>query len=138
MSKLLILNSSSDQLTFLTYFLEKKQYVVKTLTHTLDLFSEIYHYKPDLLLLDTFFGGADGRELCKQLRSRPETKALGILIFSASEENLTDYRSYYADDFIQKPFNPDVLYGKIKSLLSWIPIRKRALNIEDAEPGMFS
>ena len=137
MSKLLILHCPEDQLNFLTYFLEKKQYMVKTLTHTIGLFSEICHYKPDLLLLDDFFGGTDGRELCRQLRDRPETKALGILVFSASKENFTDYRSFYADDAIQKPFSPDVLYNKIKSLLSWIPIRKKALNIKDAEPGEF-
>ena len=127
MSKLLILDFN-DQLAFLKYFLETKQYVVKILGNTLDIFSEIYSFNPDLLLLSAFPGGKDGRELCKQLRSRPETRHLGILIFSASAESLEDYKSYCADDFIQKPFNLNTLSDKIKSLLSWIPIRRKALN----------
>ncbi len=132
MSKLLILDNSAEHLSLLAYFLEKKQYAVKALTTALDVFSEICNYKPDLLLLDTLFGGTDGRELCRKLRNERETRHLGILIFSSSMETINDYKSYYADDFIQKPFNFHVLSDKIKSLLSWIPIRKKALgNSED-------
>ncbi len=127
MSKLLILDNSAEHISLLAYFLEKKQYAVKALTGALDIFSEIHNYKPDLLLLDAFFGGADGRELCRQLRNNKETRHVGILIFSASTDTLKDYKSYYADDFIQKPFNFHVLSDKIRSLLSWIPIRKKAL-----------
>ena len=130
MSKLLILDNSAEYLSLLTYFQEKKQYAVKALTGAFDVFSEIYNYKPDLLLLDTFFGGEDGRELCRQLRNNRETRHVGILIFSASTDTLKDYKSFYADDFIQKPFNFHVLSDKIRSLLSWIPIRKKALGDE--------
>jgi DNA-binding response OmpR family regulator len=126
MSKLLILDNAGDRLSFLKYFLEKKDYAVKVLNHTINLFSEIHHYKQDLLLLDALFGG-DGKELSKQLRSSPETKGMGILVFSDSPESLTDYKSYYADDFIEKPLNLNALSDKIRSLLSWIPIRKKAL-----------
>ena len=131
MSKLLILDNSAEHLSLLTYFQEKKQYAVKALTGAIDIFSEIYNYKPDLLLLDTFFSGTDGRELCRQLRNNRETRHVGILIFSASTDTLKDYKSYCADDFIQKPFNFHVLSDKIRSLLSWIPIRKKALG----DPG---
>jgi DNA-binding response OmpR family regulator len=127
MNKLLILDSSDDQSSALKYFLEKKQYAVRTLNNAFNLFSEIYFYKPDLLLLDAFFKGVDGRELCKELRSRPETKGLGILLLYASDESIIDYKSYPADDYIAKPFNLNTLSDKVKSLLSWIPIRKKAL-----------
>lgn len=126
MSNLLILDSTDEQLSFLKHFLEKKDYAVKTLNNALDLFSEIYSFKPDLLLLNTVLDGTDGREICKQIRSRPETRHLGILIFSASAETITDYKNC-ADDFMEKPFNLAVLSRKIKSLLSWIPIRKKAI-----------
>lgn len=127
MSKLLILDNSAELLSLINFFQEKKQYAVKAFTDTLDMFSEIYNYKPDLLLLDTFFGGPDGRELCRQLRTNRETRHVGILILSSSTDTLKDYKSYYADDFIQKPFNFHLLSDKIRSLLSWIPIRKKAL-----------
>jgi two-component system, cell cycle response regulator len=135
MGKLLILDDTAGQLKFLQYFLETKQYVVKTLNNTLDLFSEIYKFKPDLLLLSAFSGGIDRRDLCKQLRDRPETRHLGILIFSA-DENFADYKSYYADDFIQKPLNLNILSDKIRSLLSWIPIRKKAIGNAGNNPDV--
>jgi DNA-binding response OmpR family regulator len=69
MSKLLILDNSAEHLSLLTYFLEKKQYEVKALTNALDVFSGIYNYKPDLLLLDTLFGSTDGKDFCRQLRT---------------------------------------------------------------------
>jgi len=127
MSKLLLLDNSAEHLSLLTYFQEKKLYAFKALTGALDIFSEIYNYKPDLLLLDTFFGGTDSKELCRQLRNNREMRHVGILIFSSSTDILKDYKSYYADDFIQKPFNFHMLSDKIRSLLSWIPIRKKAL-----------
>ena len=127
MSKLLILDNSAEHLSLLTYFQEKKQYAVKALTGAFDVFSEIYNYKPDLLLLDTLFGGTDWRDVCRQLRNNRETRHLGILISSSSTNTLKDYKSFYADDFIQKPLNFHALSEKIRSLLSWIPIRKKAL-----------
>jgi len=68
------------------------------------------------------------------LRSRGETKHLGILIFSASAESLKDYKSYYADGFIKKSFNLTFLSGKVKSLLSWSPVRKKRPVIQEM-PG---
>ena len=97
MSKLIILDNAGDQLTFLKYFLEKKEYAVKILNLTRNLFSEIHNCKPDLLLLNTLIGD-DRKELC----------------------NAADYISYTADDFIEKPFNLNALLDKIRSLLSWI------------------
>jgi FixJ family two-component response regulator len=40
-------------------------------------------------------------------------------VFSASPKTLEDYKSYYADDFIEKPFDLKNLVEKIKSVLHW-------------------
>lgn len=54
MSKLLILGNPAEHISLLTYFLEKKQYAVKALTGALDIFSEIYNYKPICYCLTLF------------------------------------------------------------------------------------
>jgi DNA-binding response OmpR family regulator len=126
MSKLLIVDHPIQQLTAVKNFLQARDYVVKTLTNTSGLFTEIFRFSPDLLILPRFTAGADMKELCCQLRNHPDTRHLGILIFSQATESLTDYKGL-ADDTIENPLNLQLLSDKIKSLLTWIPIRKKAL-----------
>ena len=126
MDKLLIVDDSADLLEMMKYILERKGYIVKTLMECQNIFHEIFEFKPDLLILDLILAGADGREICKELRKNIETEHLGVLAFSASPKNLIDYKSFYADDFLEKPFDSNILVEKIKSLLYWVPIRKKA------------
>jgi DNA-binding response OmpR family regulator len=127
MSKLLIVDHPIQQLTAIKNFLQAKDYVVKTLTNTSGLFTEIFRFRPDLLILPLLAGREGTKELCRQLRNHPDTRYLGILVFSQATESLADYKGL-ADDAIENPFNLHLLYDKIKSLLTWIPIRKKALD----------
>ncbi|KAA9038755.1 response regulator [Ginsengibacter hankyongi] len=43
---------------------------------------EIGEFKPDLLILDIYLAGLDGREICKNLRQHPETNNFPILLTS--------------------------------------------------------
>src|SRR5258708_19004378 len=110
MNKLLIVDNSADLLEPLKFFLEQKNYMVRTLTSGDHLYQEILEYKPDLLILDIFLEHEDGREICKSLRKNIETKHLCILLFSASPKILTEYKSYYADDYLEKPFDLNDLH----------------------------
>jgi FixJ family two-component response regulator len=47
-------------------------------------------------------------------------------VYSAFPKTLENYESYYADDFIEKPFDRQILLEKIKSLLYWTSIRTTA------------
>ena len=92
----------------------------------INIYGEIHEFQPDVIILDIFLRGKDGRELCKELKKDIETKYLGILAFSATPKNLIDYKSYYADDFMENHFDIKTLKEKTKSLLFRIPIRKKA------------
>jgi len=130
MNKILIVDDSADLLEPLKFFLEQKNYMVKTLINADHIYQEIHEYKPDLLILDIFLEGEDGREICKVLRKNAETKHLCILLFSASPKILTESKSYYADDYLEKPFDLNTLHQKIQSLLEWAPIRMKAFQFE--------
>jgi PleD family two-component response regulator len=71
-----------QQLTAIKNFLQAKDYVVKSLNNTSGLFTEIVRFSPDLLILPRFAPSTDTKELCRQLRNHPDTRYLGILIFS--------------------------------------------------------
>ncbi len=119
MSKLLIVDDSAALLEVMQNILERNGYTVKTLSRATDIQNEIKEFQPDMLILDVYLAGEDGREICKELRKNPETKDLCVLVFSASPKTLEDYKDYNADDFIEKPFDISVLIGKIKAVLEF-------------------
>ena len=73
------------------------------------------HYK--LILLDLMLPGIDGFAVCKKLR---EITDVPILIVTARKEDIDKIRGLGlgADDYIEKPFSPNVLVARIKANLS--------------------
>ncbi len=66
---------------------------------------------PDLLLLDIWMSGQDGRDICKYVKNNPHTKHIPIIMISASRDIMQSAREAGADDFIAKPFEIDDLLG---------------------------
>lgn len=72
---------------------------------------------PDLLLLDIWMSGQDGRQICKFLKKRKHTKHIPIIMISANKDTEQIARDAGADDFLPKPFEMDDLLNKVKSHL---------------------
>lgn len=118
MNKLLVVDDSTDLLEAMEIILTQKGYVVKTLQDCNSISNEISNFNPDLLILDIFLAGKDGREMCKELRKSIVNKYLCIIIFSASPKALENYASFGADDSLEKPFGINNLIEKIESVLN--------------------
>lgn len=72
---------------------------------------------PDIYILDIWMSGSDGRELCKKLKSDEKTKAIPVILISASNDLQRSAEGAGADDFLSKPFEIDALLTKIKNCL---------------------
>jgi two-component system alkaline phosphatase synthesis response regulator PhoP len=72
--------------------------------------------KIDLAVVDVNLPKLDGFEVCKAIRS---SSAVPILIVTArdSDEDEVKGLSIGADDYIKKPFNPNVLVARVQALL---------------------
>ena len=116
-AKILIVDDSKDILEGMRMFLELRKYVVQTLTDATNIFENITVFKPDVLILDVYLSGTDGRELCKKLKESDETKDLKIILFSAATNALKDFQSYGADACLEKPFGLEEISIKIESVL---------------------
>lgn len=70
-----------------------------------------------LILLDLMLPGADGYEICKQVRSK---KNIPILMVSARKEEVDKIRGLGlgADDYIVKPFSVGELVARVKAHLA--------------------
>lgn len=72
---------------------------------------------PDLLLLDIWMSGTDGRDVCKQLKQQELTRNMPIIMISASTELEKSAKEAGADDFLEKPFDMEELLAKIHTCL---------------------
>jgi DNA-binding response OmpR family regulator len=69
---------------------------------------------PDLLLLDIWMSGEDGRDICKKLKQEDKTKKIPVIMISASKDIKESAMAAGADDFLAKPFEMNELLDKIK------------------------
>ena len=72
-----------------------------------------------LILLDIVMPVMDGFTCCAELRKRKETAHIPILLLTAKAEDKDSVEASYrgADDYVRKPFNPEVLLAKVAHLL---------------------
>ena len=69
-----------------------------------------------LLLLDIGLPGVDGMHICKQFRQQSEVP---VVMITSKNDELTEIMSINngADDFVAKPFNPQILVAQMESVL---------------------
>ncbi len=74
---------------------------------------------PDLVLLDIMMPGLDGYEVCRRLRSMPETAEVPIMFLSSLEEVQNKTRGFEvgANDYLTKPFEMLEVKARVRSLL---------------------
>ena len=68
---------------------------------------------PELILLDIWMSGTDGRDVCKALKKHALTKDIPVIMISASPDLEDSAKDAGADDFLEKPFDMDDLFEKI-------------------------
>jgi two-component system phosphate regulon response regulator PhoB len=74
---------------------------------------------PDLVLLDLMLPDTSGTEICKQLKSSPETAHVPVMMLTARGEEIDRVVGFElgADDFVTKPFSMRELLLRIKAVL---------------------
>ncbi len=72
--------------------------------------------EPDIILLDLMLPGADGMELCRQIRER---SAVAVIVVSArgGERDKVNALNMGADDYMTKPFSVEELMARITATL---------------------
>lgn len=119
MRKILAVDDDGDILEILQLILEDSGYDVDTLSDGRYLFDKINDCVPDLILLDIMLGNLDGRDLCKDVKTKMETRGIPVILLSASHsETDTIHNCGAANAFISKPFDINELLDVIKVQLA--------------------
>ena len=74
---------------------------------------------PDLLILDWMLPNLSGIEICRQIRTKAETRSLPIIMLTAKGEDPDRVQGLDtgADDYVVKPYSPAELIARVKALL---------------------
>ena len=116
MNKLLIIDDDED-ISAMLFLLLRKDFDVAVVTKSEDIFPSIKRFQPDIILLDVYLTGYDGRVICKQLKFHPDFKHIPVIMVSGHDDVSATVGQYGANDFIQKPFEAEALLSKIYDLL---------------------
>jgi CheY-like chemotaxis protein len=111
--QIMIADDDDAILDALGAMLEYKGYEVRQALNGKGL-TEMEHDLPDLLLLDIWMSGVDGRDICKKLKAASKTAKIPIVLFSASKDIQSSAIEAGANDFLAKPFEIEDLYKMIE------------------------
>ena len=117
--KILIADDNIQNVELLEAYLSDIECEIRTAHDGEETLKAVEEFGPDLLLLDVMMPRLSGFEVCKKLRSNPETQDLLILMVTALNEASDFERGVQSgtDDFLTKPVNKVELLCRIKSLL---------------------
>jgi two-component system, OmpR family, phosphate regulon response regulator PhoB len=116
---ILVVEDEAALLALLRYNLERQGFHVEEATDGQEALLRIAEAKPDLVLLDWMLPAMSGIEVCRQIRRRPATRDLPVIMVTARTEDQDAVRALDtgADDYIAKPFAVEALLARIRALL---------------------
>ncbi len=128
----LVVEDEAALATMLRYNLEKQGFRVDEAGDGQEALTRIAEAQPDLVLLDWMLPLMSGIEVCRQIRRRPATRDLPVIMVTARTEEGDAVRGLNmgADDYITKPFSMDALLARMRALLrrsGGVPAKGRLL-----------
>jgi len=107
--RILIVDDDKTVVSMLTNLINKK-YSHCVISSAMDGFEagrQVLSFKPDLIILDLRLPEVDGFEICRKLKSGPQTKHIKILAITGYHTEGTKKKilSYGADAYLPKPFD---------------------------------
>ncbi len=124
--KILVVEDEAPIQELLQFNLERSKYRVTVVDSGDEALEEAARLQPNLILLDIMLPGADGLEVCKQLKVNSRTRNIPIIMLTAlcEEADIVTGLELGADDYITKPFSPRVLLARVKAALRRIESAK--------------
>ncbi len=116
----LIVDDNAQNLELLQIYMEElPELRVLTATHGLEALELIENDPPDLVLLDIMMPKMSGFEVCKRIKSKPETRDIIVVMVTALNETGDIERAAECgtDDYITKPIEKSALQALVRKLL---------------------
>lgn len=117
--KILVVEDDLALQELLLYSLEKDGWQATLADSGETALLKVVDLLPDMIVLDLMLPGVDGKQVCQQVRRYPKTASIPIIMISAmgQDQDVVAGLEMGADDYIVKPFSPDVLRARIDTVL---------------------
>ena len=118
-AQILVVEDEEAIQVLLSYNLNAEGFAVRQAMSGEDALMLVAEETPDLIVLDWMLPGISGVELCRMLRTKPETRSVPIIMLTARGEEIDRVRGLAsgADDYVVKPFSVPELVARVKSVL---------------------
>jgi len=117
MNKVLIIEDEIKLRNELKIFLENNGYEVSTIEDFTNVLETISKIQTDIILMDINLPNINGEFLCKEIRKNNNVPIIMVTSKNTEMDELISI-NYGADDFITKPYNPQILLARIERILS--------------------
>jgi len=115
----LIVEDEPAQREVLGYNLEAEGFRVATAENGEEALLLVAEEQPDIIVLDWMLPNVSGIEVCRQLKTRPDTRSVPIIMLSARSEEVDRVRGLEtgADDYVIKPYSVVELMARVRAQL---------------------
>lgn len=117
--RILLIEDEEDIAALIKLQAELSGYKLHVEVDGINGYRAIEREKPDLVILDIMLPGENGLDVCRRMKSNADLKNIPVVILSAKGEELDIVLGLElgADDYVQKPFSPKILFSRIKAIL---------------------
>jgi len=112
----LVVDDDGQILQLVAKFLRANGFHVRTARNGVEMAESLRHGPVDLIVLDLMLPGANGLDLCRDLR-RTSTVPVVMLTAKGDDVDRIIGLEIGADDYLAKPFNPRELLARINAVL---------------------
>ena len=117
-SQVLIIENNVRVRNVLSLILKLHGYEIATVESSHDALQYMTVIQPDLILIAANMPVMDGYEVCRWVRSNPDTMNIPVVMLSVDPENDKRRREVGADDFLLKPFRPSVMAQCVRNAMT--------------------
>ncbi len=118
--KVLVVDDDEHIQRSLEQYLQLEEFEVRTASGGAEALGIIEEFKPDLVLLDVMMPEMDGFEVLENLRRKPETEKLPVIMLTARDQHGDVLKGYQmgVSSYMVKPFNLDELVEVINQVFA--------------------
>lgn len=114
--RLLVVDDDAETRAMLTQFLQQNGFIALPAETEAEIQAHLQAGRIDLILLDVMLGAENGVEICARLRADQDVPIILVSALSQDHQRMAGYAGG-ADDYIAKPFNPQLLLARLRAVL---------------------
>lgn len=116
---ILVADDEEDVRELVIYRLSRSGYRVLGAGDGLEALELAAERRPDLMVLDVMMPKLDGYDLTRRVRAEDALRSIPVILLTARSQQSDVDRGFEAgaDDYLEKPFDPDELVARVRTVL---------------------